>query len=120
MEQDRNINYGIFSPKIENSHNFKLNKRKNNFGNYSNYTKYNYSINSPINLYSHPKNSSKTLFSPNYSKVSTLLSPIHRINMKIGKNKSKRNINSRPISSTSRGLPSVKNNVYKFERKFQN
>ena len=42
MEQDRNINYGIFSPKIENSHNFKLNKRKNNFGNYSNYTKYNY------------------------------------------------------------------------------
>ena len=112
MEQDRNINYGIFSPKIENSHNFKLNKRKNNFGNYSNYTKYNYSINSPINLYSHPKNSSKTLFSPNYSKVSTLLSPIHRINMKIGKNKSKRNINSRPISSTSRGLPSVKNKSF--------
>ena len=116
MEQEKNMNYGIFSPKIENSRHLRLNKNKQNSGNYANYSNFNYSfINSPINLYSYPKNgfnNNNKFCTSNYSKVSSLLSPINRNSKKLRKSSSQRNINSRPLSSTSRGLPCVINNSF--------
>ena len=110
FDHDKIINYGMFSPKIENSRHFKLNK--NNFGNYSTYSKYTNSVlGSPINLYSRTRNITKNrCLSPDHSKVSAMISPIHRNSSKLQKSSSQRNIITRPQSSTSRGLPSVKNN----------
>ena len=114
FDNDRIINYGMFSPKIENSRHLNLNQKKKNFGNYSTYSKYTNSVlGSPINLYSKPKNISKhNCLSPNHSKVSTMLSPIHRNSNKLRKSSSQISMISRPKSSTSRGLPSVKNNSF--------
>ena len=112
MEQDNIMNYGMFSPKIENSRHLRLNKNKKNSDNYSKFS-YTY-INSPINLYSYPKNISNNnkFFSPNYTKVTSLISPINRTNIKLRKSSSQKSINTRPLSCTSRGLPSVINNSF--------
>ena len=110
IEKDRFINYGMFSPKIENTRHLKLNKNRKNFGNYSTYSKYTKSVlGSPINLYSHPKNYSKNnnLFNPGYSNAPRALSPINRNNNYLRKNFTQININERPLSSTSRNFPSV-------------
>ena len=110
IEKDRFINYGMFSPKIENTRHLKLNKNRKNFGNYSTYSKYTKSVlGSPINLYSHPKNYSKNnnLFNPGYSNAPRAFSPINRNNNYLRKNFTQININERPLSSTSRNFPSV-------------
>ena len=115
FDNDRIINYGMFSPKIENSHHLRLNKDKKNFGNYSTYSKYtNAVLGTPINLYSNSnlKNKNK-LFSPNYSRDSRALSPIHRSdNNKLRKSLSQRNFTSRALTRTSRGLPTVNNHSF--------
>ena len=115
FDHERNINYGMFSPKIENSRHLKLNKNKNNFGNNITYSDYrNSGLGSPINLYSHNKNrQNDNFFSPNYSKMYRALSPINRNNNnKLRKSFSQRNIISKPTSNTSRILPSVKNQSF--------
>ena len=115
FDNDRIINYGMFSPKIENSRHLRLNKDKKNFGNYSTYSKYtNAVLGTPINLYSNSnlKNKNK-LFSPNYSRDSRALSPIHRSdNNKLRKSLSQRNFTSRALTRTSRGLPTVNNHSF--------
>ena len=115
FDNDRIINYGMFSPKIENSRHLRLNKDKKNFGNYSAYSKYtNAVLGTPINLYSNSnlKNKNK-LFSPNYSRDSRALSPIHRSdNNKLRKSLSQRNFTSRALTRTSRGLPTVNNHSF--------
>ena len=115
FDNDRIINYGMFSPKIENSRHLRLNKDKKNFGNYSTYSKYtNAVLGTPINLYSNSnlKNKNK-LFSPNYSRDSRVLSPIHRSdNNKLRKSLSQRNFTSRALTRTSRGLPTVNNHSF--------
>ena len=115
FDNDRIINYGMFSPKIENSRHLRLNKDKKNFGNYSTYSKYtNAVLGTPINLYSNSnlKNKNK-LFSPNYSRDSRALSPIHHSdNNKLRKSLSQRNFTSRALTRTSRGLPTVNNHSF--------
>ena len=111
IDHDIIINYGFFSPKIENSRHFKLNK--NTLGNFSTYSKYaNSVLGSPINLYSRTRNIIKNrCLSPDYSKLSTMVSPIHRnSSSKLQKSSSQRNIITRLKSNTPRGLPSVINN----------
>ena len=56
FDNERIVNYGMFSPKIENSRHLKLNKKKKIVGHFSTYTKYKNSVlGSPINLYSNKK-----------------------------------------------------------------
>ena len=102
FEHDRNINYGMFSPKIENSRHLKLNKNKNNF---ENATYINSILGSPLNLYSHNKKKQNNSFF-------RALSPINRNNNKLLKSFSQRNIISKPTSHTSRILPSVNNQSF--------
>ena len=59
FEHDRNINYGMFSPKIENSRHLKLNKNKNNF---ENATYINSILGSPL-IYIHIIKKSKIIVS---------------------------------------------------------
>ena len=115
-DNDKIINYGMFSPKIENSRHLKLNKNKKNLGNYTTFNKFSNSVlGSPINIHSQRtilQNNNK-LLSPNYSKDSRALSPIARIDKnKLHKSLSQRNINSRPLNSNSRGLPTVNNHSF--------
>ena len=115
FDNDRLI-YGMFSPKIEKSRHLKLNKNKKNLGNFTTYNKYTNSIlGSPLNLHSSRKNlqNNNKLINPNCSRESRALSPIQRIDKnKLHKSFSQRNIISRPLSSTSRGLPSVNNHSF--------
>ena len=110
---DRFINYGILSPKIENSRQLKINKNRNNFENYTIYSKFTKEVlGSPINLYSHKKkttNNTNNLFSPKNSSIIRALSPIYRNNNSLHKSLSQRNIKSRPLSNNSRGFPSLTN-----------
>ena len=102
FDNDRIINYGMFSPKIENSRHLKLNKNKNNF---ENATYINSILGSPLNLYSHNKKKQNNSFF-------RALSPINRNNNKLLKSFSQRNIISKPTSHTSRILPSVNNQSF--------
>ena len=114
IDHDRFINYGMLSPKMNNSRHLRLNKNRKNYINYSTYSKYKKSVlGSPINLYSYPKNSSNinNYFSPNYSKVSRALSPINRNNNKLHKSSSQKSIISRPLSGNSSGFPTVNNHI---------
>ena len=110
-DNEKMINYGIFSPKIEKSRHLKLNKNKKNLGNYITFSKYTTSISgSPMSLYSEQKNNNKYNL-PDYSRVSRIVSPLHRNNSsKFHKSSSQKNISSRPLSTRSRILPSVINN----------
>ena len=113
IEHDRFINYGMLSPKIENSRQLKINKNRNNFENYTIYSKFTKEVlGSPINLYSHKKkttNNANNLFSPKNSSIIRALSPIYRNNNSLHKSLSQRNIKSRPLSNNSRGFPSLTN-----------
>ena len=107
-QKERNLNYGIFSPKFESTRHLKLGKTK-----YKN-SKYLQSlINSPLNSYS---NNNSNYISPPYTKLYTgIVSPIHK-KPKLKKSISQKNIYERPLSTsnTARSFPRIiKSPIYK-------
>ena len=104
-QKEKNLNYGMFSPKFESSRRLKLGKDKIKNSKY-----FQAILGSPINFNSHgkyPKNRS-TYFSPDYT--NSLLSPIHKNRPKLKKCSSQKNMTERPASVTSRSFPTVMNN----------
>ena len=104
-QKEKNLNYGMFSPKFESSRRLKLGKEKIKNSKY-----FQAILGSPTNFNSHvkyPKNRS-TYFSPDYT--NSLLSPIHKNRPKLKKCSSQKNMTERPASVTSRSFPTVMNN----------
>ena len=105
IPKEKNLNYGMFSPKFESSRRLKLGKDKIKNSKY-----FQAILGSPTNFNSHikyPKNKS-TYFSPDYT--NSLLSPIHKNRPKLKKCSSQKNMTERPTSVTSRSFPTVMNN----------
>ena len=105
IPKEKNLNYGMFSPKFESSRRLKLGKEKIKNSKY-----FQAILGSPTNFNSHikyPKNKS-TYFSPDYT--NSLLSPIHKNRPKLKKCSSQKNMTERPTSVTSRSFPTVMNN----------
>ena len=105
IPKEKNLNYGMFSPKFESSRRLKLGKEKIKNSKY-----FQVILGSPTNFNSHikyPKNKS-TYFSPDYT--NSLLSPIHKNRPKLKKCSSQKNMTERPTSVTSRSFPTVMNN----------
>ena len=105
ISKEKNLNYGMFSPKFESSRRLKLGKDKIKNSKY-----FQAILGSPTNFNSHikyPKNKS-TYFSPDYT--NSLLSPIHKNRPKLKKCSSQKNMTERPTSVTSRSFPTVMNN----------
>ena len=105
IPKEKNLNYGMFSPKFESSRRLKLGKDKIKNSKY-----FQAILGSPTNFNSHikyPKNKS-TYFSPDYT--NSLLSPIHKNRPKLKKCSSQKNMTERPTNVTSRSFPTVMNN----------
>ena len=105
IPKEKNLNYGMFSPKFESSRRLKLGKEKIKNSKY-----FQAILGSPTNFNSYikyPKNKS-TYFSPDYT--NSLLSPIHKNRSKLKKCSSQKNMTERPTSVTSRSFPTVMNN----------
>ncbi len=101
-------NFRIFSPRADNSHRkLKLNNQ-NNVVNFNEYTKFsNIGNDNPINIYYSPKNIS----SPQNPKIPKIYSPLHRKLSRLYRSSSQKNM-SRPLSSSTRALPSVQSFSY--------
>ena len=105
FRKEKNLNYGIFSPKFETYRRLKLGKSK-----IQNFKYCKAILGSPSNFNSsikYHKNRS-TYFSPDYT--NNLLSPIHKNRKRLKKCCSQKNITERPTSFTSRSFPTVINN----------
>jgi hypothetical protein len=105
FRKEKNLNYGVFSPKFETYRRLKLGKSK-----IQNYKYCKAILGSPSNFNSsikYHKNRS-TYFSPDYT--NNLLSPIHKNRKRLKKCCSQKNITERPTSFTSRSFPTVINN----------
>ena len=101
-QKEKNLNYGMFSPKFETSRRLKLGKTKPQNSKY-----FQAILGSPTNFNSYiksPRNNSN-YFSP--VNTNNLLSPIHKNRSKLRKSSSQKNITERPSSATSRLFPSV-------------
>ena len=104
------INYGMLSPKLENSRHLKLNKNKSSLGNYISYSKYTNAITgSPINIYLNKEKFNNNFISDN-SRPSRIVSPLQESRIKLNRSSSQKNMTARPLSSRNRRLPSVLNN----------
>ena len=104
------INYGMLSPKLENSRHLKLNKNKSSLANYISYSKYTNAItSSPINIYLNKEKINNNFISDN-SGPSRLVSPLKESRIKLNRSSSQKNMTARPLSSRNRRLPSVLNN----------
>jgi len=105
FRKEKNLNYGVFSPKFETYRRLKLGKSK-----IQNFKYCKAILGSPSNFNSsikYHKNRS-TYFSPDYT--NNLLSPIHKNRKRLKKCCSQKNITERPTSFTSRSFPTVINN----------
>ena len=105
FRKEKNLNYGVFSPKFETYRRLKLGKSK-----IQNFKYCKAILGSPSNFNSsikYHKNRS-TYFSPDYT--NNLLSPIHKNRKRLKKCCSQKNITERPTSFTSRSFPNVINN----------
>ena len=104
-QKEKNLNYGMFSPKFESSRRLKLGKDKIKNSKY-----FQAILGSPTNFNSHGKytKNRSTYFSPDYT--NSLLSPIHKNRPKLKKCSSQKNMTERPTSVTSRSFPTVMNN----------
>ena len=104
-QKEKNLNYGMFSPKFETSRRLKLGKTKIQNSKY-----FQAILGSPTNFNSHIKyhKNKSTLFSPEYT--SNLISPIHKNKTKLKKSSSQKNITERPSSVSSHSFPTVMNN----------
>ena len=106
FHKEKNLNYGIFSPKFESARHLKLGKSKIQNSKY-----FRVILGSPSNFNSsikYPKNKS-SFFTPDYT--NNLLSPIHKNKKRLKKCSSQKNITERPTTSfTSRSFPTVMNN----------
>ena len=104
-QKEKNLNYGMFSPKFETNRRLKLGKTKiQNSKYFQSLVGSQTSFNSPIN-YTTNKNSN---FIPEYT--NNLLSPIRKNKSKLRKSSSQKNITERPMSVTSHSFPTVMNN----------
>ena len=106
-EKNRNLNYGIFSPKFESSCRLKLGKNKIQNSKYLQSL-----LSSPLNYTSNTKYSTNNsnYISPIYTKLYTgIISPIRK-NSKLKKSTSQKNIKERFLSITARSYPTVLNN----------
>ena len=106
-EKNRNLNYGIFSPKFESSRRLKLGKNKIQNSKYLQSL-----LSSPLNYTSNTKYSTNNSnhISPIYTKLYTgIISPIRK-NSKLKKSTSQKNIKERFLSITARSYPTVLNN----------
>ena len=104
-QKEKNLNYGMFSPKFETNRRLKLGKTKIQNSNY-----FQALIGSPTNFNSHINytTNKNTSFIPEYT--NSLLSPIRKNKSKLRKSSSQKNITERPMSVTSRSFPTVINN----------
>jgi len=105
FRKEKNLNYGIFSPKFETYRRLKLGKSK-----IQNFKYCKAILGSPSNFNSsikYHKNRS-TYFSPDYT--NNLLSPIHKNRKRLKKCCSQKNITEKLTSFTSRSFPTVINN----------
>ena len=105
FRKEKNLNYGVFSPKFETYRRLKLGKSK-----IQNFKYCKAILGSPSNFNSsikYHKNRS-TYFSPDYT--NNLLSPIHKNRKRLKKCCSQKNITEKPTSFTSRSFPTVINN----------
>ena len=104
-------NFRIFSPRIENPHRKLELSNKNNIGNFNEYSKFSNIPNSnPINLYYSPKNISSPQNSN--SKIPKIYSPLHRKLNRLYRSSSSKNMETRPLSSNAKVLPSVQSFSY--------
>ena len=105
FQKEKNLNYGMFSPKFETSRRLKLGKGKIKNSKY-----FQVILGSPSNFNSYIKSqkNKSTYFSPDYT--NSLLSPINKNRSKLKKSCSQKNITERPTSVTSRSFPTVMNN----------
>ena len=104
-QKEKNLNYGMFSPKFETNRRLKLGKTKIQNSKY-----FQALIGSPTNFNSHINytTNKNTSFIPEYT--NSLLSPIRKNKSKLRKSSSQKNITERPMSVTSRSFPTVINN----------
>ena len=104
-QKEKNLNYGIFSPKFETCRHLKLGKSKIQNSKY-----FQSLLGSPTNFNSYIKYSKNksTYFSP--VNTNGFLSPIRKIKTKLKKSSSQKNITERPLCITSRCFPTVMNN----------
>ena len=105
IQKEKNLNYGMFSPKFESNRRLKLGKAKIQNSKY-----FQALIGSPTNFNSHINyTTNRNLkFFPEYT--NSLLSPIRKNKSKLKKSSSQKNIKDRPMSVTSRSFPTVMNN----------
>ena len=104
-QKEKNLNYGLFSPKFETSRRLKLGKTKIQNSKY-----FQAILGSPTNFNSHIKyyKNKSTFFSP--VNTNGLLSPMHKNRARLRKSSSQKNITERPSSVSSRSFPTVMNN----------
>ena len=114
-QKEKNLNYGIFSPKFHTSRHLKLEKAKMQNSKY-----FKALLCSPTNFNSHIKYTKTKIpyFYPEYT--NGVISPLHQTKSKLKKSCSQKNLTSRPLSASKRlcralinDLRIIKSPIYK-------